>query len=135
MEGIGYFKLLIALVLLGQVDLARGHNKDAFPSRTKYIRDVENYIMEGYGRGWKHCDVIHDISMHHQTNFFDGTPTYVMDINQLPSLDIQKTFSSSFDMRQRIGQKKRLSSDLRKRIGQKKRENFQDSEVINQNIK
>ena len=47
----------------------------------------------------------------------------------------KKTFSSSSDMRQRIGQKKRLSSDLRKRIGQKKRENFQDSEVINQNIK
>ena len=47
----------------------------------------------------------------------------------------KKTFSSSSDMRQRIGQKKRLSSDLRKRIGQKKRENFQDSEVITQNIK
>ena len=47
----------------------------------------------------------------------------------------QKQKDKGSDLRQRIGQKKRLSSDLRKRIGQKKRENFQDSEVINQNIK
>ena len=46
----------------------------------------------------------------------------------------KKNFSSSSDLRQRIGQKKRFSSDLRQRIGQKRRENFQDSEVINQNI-
>ena len=46
----------------------------------------------------------------------------------------KKTFSSSSDLRQRIGQKQRFS-DMRQRIGQKKRENIQDSEVINQNNK
>ena len=63
---------------------------------TKYRRDIENFIMKGYGDGWKHCDVIDDISKRKQPIPSDGAARFVMTPEKLHTLDIKTTFSSSY---------------------------------------
>ena len=62
---------------------------------TKYRWEIENYIMTGSTVGGKQCDVIHDLSGPQQPSLFNETPMFVLDIDQLHTLDIQTTFSSS----------------------------------------
>ena len=85
-------KLLFSFILLYLFDQGLGQNPAMF--LTKNREHVENYIMNGYGRGWKHCDLIHDNSQQH--NLFDEPPRLVMDINMLHTLDIRTTLSSSY---------------------------------------
>ena len=60
---------------------------------TKYRSDIERYIMTGYGRGWKNCDLIQmDFQ---QSSLSDETPLFLMDTKQLHTSDILTTFSSS----------------------------------------
>ena len=62
---------------------------------TKHKGHIETYIMTGHAWGWKHCDVIHDISVLQQPIESYVTPIFVMDIERLHTFDIQYTFSKS----------------------------------------
>ena len=86
------YKLLFSFILLYLFDQCLGQNPAIF--LTKNRDHIENYIMKGYGQGWKHCDVVHGNSQRH--NIFDEMPKLVMDINMLGSIDIRTTFSSSY---------------------------------------
>ena len=85
-------KWIFSFILLCLSDQGLGQNPDMFLTKNK--DHIERFIMNGYGRGWKHCDVIHDNSQQH--NIFDEPPRLVMDINMLHTLDIRTTLSSSY---------------------------------------
>ena len=59
---------------------------------TKYREHIEEYIMKGYGLGWKHCDIVSD---DFEPYMLEETPTFVTNIESLKSFDILTTFSSS----------------------------------------
>ena len=84
--------LIVCFVFISLSDQAHGQSDMFLP---KYREDIENYIMTGHAGGWKHCDVIHDISGPQQPNLSDETPMFVVDIDKLHTFDIQTTFSSS----------------------------------------
>ena len=62
---------------------------------TKYREHIEDFIMKGHVRGWKHCDVIHDISQPQQSSLSDASPMFVVEIHKLPTYDIKTTYSLS----------------------------------------
>ena len=86
--------LCFTFTLMCLSDQTFGQDADVF--LTKYRGNIVKYIMKGYGDGWTHCDVIHDVSETKQTNFYDETPSFVMDVDKLHTMDIPRIFSSSF---------------------------------------
>ena len=60
---------------------------------TKFRGDMESYIMEGFGAGWDHCDIVYDTS--DQLYSTEDTLRFVMDSSMMHSSDIRATFSSS----------------------------------------
>ena len=97
MENTKSLKLIrIYILLLSLMDNASGE-KDMF--LTKYRRDIENYIMTGYGQGWKHCDLIHDtyssLSSYEVQGGGGKIPIFVVDADGLQKIDTKTTFSSS----------------------------------------
>ena len=90
--------LIIFFIVLSVLCLSdKAHAQQNDMILTKYRGDIENYIMKGYGRMWKHCDILHDFSEPlPPTVLDDETPTFVMDIAKLHTFDIRTTFSSSY---------------------------------------
>ena len=80
------------IILLCQLVQVFGQNPGMFLTKNK--DHIENYIMNGYGWGWKQCDVISDLSQ--QSNFMDETPKFVMDLNILYNFDIRTSLASSY---------------------------------------
>ena len=87
------FILIIPFILLCLLELDSVHGQSYNIFLTKYKDHIEKFIMKGYGWGWKHCDVMNNLSR--QPSFFDETPKFVMDINMLGSFDIKTSLSSS----------------------------------------
>ena len=87
-------KLFIPFILLCLLKLDPVHGQSSNIFLTKNKDHIEKYIMNGYGWGWKHCDIMNDLSQ--QTNYFDETPKFVMDLNRLGSFDIKTLLSSSY---------------------------------------
>ena len=85
--------LMLSCVILGMMGKTLSQKSDFII--TKYRDEIEKYVMKGHGRGWKACNIVHDKSKPIGYNLFDDTPTYVIDMDNLDTFDIQKTFSSS----------------------------------------
>ena len=87
-------RFIIYFLLLRLMELyhVSGQSPNSFLTKNK--DHIENYIMNGYGWGWKHCDVLNDLSQ--QPNFLDESPKFVMDINMLDRFNIRKSLSSSY---------------------------------------
>ena len=85
------FILIILVTFLSQWDWTFG--QAAGTLLTKFRDDMESFIMEGYGEGWEHCDIVHDTS--DQINSSEETLRFVMDSSMMHSSDIRATFSSS----------------------------------------
>ena len=66
----------------------RGQELEAFLADHKEA--IEEYIMSGYGGGWKHCDVLTG-----DANIPNDVPHLVMDSKELQKLNIGTVFSSS----------------------------------------
>ena len=84
-------KMLISSLLLTMFCQAFGQNTGTLLA--KYRGDIEGYIMNGYGGGWKHCDLIHDTS--ERVNLSEESLNFVIDTELIHSLDIKTTFSPS----------------------------------------
>ena len=84
-------KMLISSLLLTMFCQAFGPTSGTL--LTKYRGDIEGYIMNGYGGGWKHCDLIRDTS--EQVNLSEESMNFVIDTELIHSLDIKTTFSPS----------------------------------------
>ena len=54
---------------------------------------IESYIMTGYGKGWRSCDVISDTPQ--GPAFLEGNPHFVMKAVDLKNFDISTTLASS----------------------------------------
>ena len=85
----GLVKLLD--MCLGMVLLSSAANGDMFLARHRDA--VENFIMTGYGKGWKNCDIITDAPQ--GPGFLKDNPLYVMQVDNLKIFDISTTLSSS----------------------------------------
>ena len=57
---------------------------------TSHYADIENYIMTGYGDGWKHCDNLIIQPNYRQIN--GNAPSLVMNVETMQSIDISSTF-------------------------------------------
>ena len=80
-------KLTASLLLLGLCHCHQALGQTAGMLLTKYRVDIEGHIMNGYGEGWRHCDVIHDAS--EQLSLSEETPNLVMDTRNSQSLDVR----------------------------------------------
>ena len=56
----------------------------------RHIRDIENYIMTGYGNGWNQCD---KITL--EPKFLDNRPLYVIDQHFMNRTELPNTIASS----------------------------------------
>ena len=88
------FKVKISLLLLWLTFI---HVEQTFCANnglflTKYRDHIESYIMRGYGKEWKHCDILQI----HEPSFLGNTPSMILDNTELHKLDIRATFSSSY---------------------------------------
>ena len=84
-------KMLISSLLLTMFCQAFGPTSGTLLA--KYRGDIEGYIMNGYGGGWKHCDLMCDTS--EQVNLSEESMNFVIDTELIHSLDIKATFSPS----------------------------------------
>ena len=91
MKPIETYILIILVTFLSQWDWTYG--QAAGTLLTKFRDDMESFIMEGYGAGWEHCDIVHDTS--DQINSSEETLRFVMDSSMMHSSDIRATFSKS----------------------------------------
>ena len=82
------FKFIIFLINLSLASSVVGNNFGMFLDR--HIGAIENYIMEGYGKGWNYCDEISQ-----EPNFLGSRPQYLMDTRVLNDIDLPPTFASS----------------------------------------
>ena len=57
----------------------------------QHAKSIENYIMVGYGEGWKSCDFMSTSKSYQLFN----SPNFVMDMDKLGSIDIGSLLSSS----------------------------------------
>ena len=57
----------------------------------QHAKNIENYIMVGYGEGWKSCDLISTSKSYQLLN----SPNFVMDLDKIESIDIGSLLSSS----------------------------------------
>ena len=80
----------LQLILLHLSAVAFG--QDIFLS--KHLNAIESYIMEGYGSGWTHCDILHNTPSHKST-FPEYSPKVAMEMKHL-RLDVSSTFSSAY---------------------------------------
>ena len=74
-ENMGKIGSCIILLLLSIISLFVKAQSDL--SLTKYKNHIENYIMRGYGQGWKNCDVIQVASESLGRDVGDEVPTLV----------------------------------------------------------
>ena len=81
---------LLALCL-AVVILSSDANGDMFLARHRDA--IENFIMTGYGKGWKNCDMITDAPQGH--GFLKSNPLFVMEVDHLKIFDISTSLSSS----------------------------------------
>ena len=79
------------LVLLLAVILSSGAHGVMFME--KHRGAFENYVMMGYGPGWKSCDIISDGSLGH--GFLEGDTRFLMEVDQFRNFDISRTLLSS----------------------------------------
>ena len=71
--------------------LSSAANGDMFLVRHRDA--IENFIMTGYGKGWKNCDLITDAPQ--GPGFLKSNPLYVMEVDHLKNFDISTSLSSS----------------------------------------
>ena len=71
--------------------LSSAANGDMFLARHRDA--IENFIMTGYGKGWKNCDIITDAPQ--GPGFLTSNPLYVMEVDHLKNFDISTSLSSS----------------------------------------
>ena len=81
---------LLALCLV-VVLLSSDTNGDTFLARHRDA--IENFIMTGYGKGWKNCDIITDAPQ--GPGFLKSNPLFVMEVDYLKIFDISTSLSSS----------------------------------------
>ena len=94
-----YFKKVTMEMLRGEMlvlcimsTLSLGFSGDTFKSfLASHYADIENYIMTGYGDGWKHCDNLILGPDFHRVN--GKASTLVMNFETMQSVDISSTFS------------------------------------------
>ena len=76
---------------LAMVLLSSAANGDMFLARHRDT--IENFIMTGYGKGWKNCDIITDAPQ--GPGFLKSNPLYVMEVNHPKKFDISTSLSKS----------------------------------------
>ena len=54
-----------------------------------YKEAIQNYMMTGYGKGWKQCDILSDRFS------IEGTPHVSVELDKIETLDTKTTFASS----------------------------------------
>ena len=57
----------------------------------KHAKNIENYIMVGYGEGWKSCDLISTFKSYQLFN----SPNFVIDMDKIESIAIGSLLSSA----------------------------------------
>ena len=86
-----YSKVLFSVVVTFLSCEAQGLELNMF--MMKYMVAIQDYIMSGYGNGWKHCDIISANNMGSQLS--GDFPHVTNDIKNLKTIDIDATLSSS----------------------------------------
>ena len=59
----------------------------------KHITAIQEYIMAGYGDGWKHCDILS--ANLEEAGFDEDIPHFAVTLEKLLTIDIGSTLSSS----------------------------------------
>lgn len=86
-----YSKVIFTVVVTFLSCEAQGLKLNMF--MMKYMVAIQDYIMSGYGNGWKHCDIISANNMGSQ--LYGDIPHVRSDIKNLKTIDIDATLSSS----------------------------------------
>ena len=56
----------------------------------RYKDRIQNYIMTGHEKGWKHCDILSANTFSH-----DEEPNVLLDLSKIMTLNVKTTFASS----------------------------------------
>lgn len=87
-------RLGVIFILCSMSHLSLGNSGQTFTSfLTSHYADIENYIMTGYGDGWRQCEYLIIGPDYHQNH--GNAPFLVMNVEKVQSMDISSTFSSA----------------------------------------
>ena len=79
--------LLVPLGALILLDTSMGQEQSMLLHT--YKEAIQNYMMTGYGKGWKQCDILSDRFS------IEGTPHVSVELDKIETLDTKTTFASS----------------------------------------
>ena len=83
------------LLCFGGILLAKEvHGLEMKMFMEKHRTALQNYIMAGYGDGWKHCDIL-SANLGEEAGFDAGIPHFYITLKKLLTIDIGSTLSSS----------------------------------------
>ena len=80
--------LCIGVILL----LKQVHGSGLEMFAAKHRAAIQEYIMVGYGDGWKHCDIL---SANPEASFYKDIPHFAITLEKLLTIDIGSILSSS----------------------------------------
>ena len=86
-----YGKVLFSVVVIFLS--CEAHEVELNMFTAKYLVVIQDYIMSGYGNGWKHCDIMSANNM--ESELSEAIPHIKIDIKNLKTIDIGVALSSS----------------------------------------